>query len=220
MNNKLILKRVFYSIIFISAFLGIIEHNTTADNPFQKYAYFTLQSNLLVAILYFVLIFKKKKSRLFYLLENQVALAIILTGLVFNLMLKPYINIEEYNPNGFSDFLVHTLTPILVLIERIFISEIGKIRVFDPLYWLAFPFVYWIFTIIFVLLGGNYNTESTTSNYPYFFLDFQEWGPWYFLLVLVFIVGIGYLLYFTDCLRISVSEKKPLKLKEEKNGSL
>jgi hypothetical protein len=215
MDKKVIFKKIVYAIIFISAFLGIIVHNSTADNPFHKYAYFTLQSNLLVAILYFTLLFKKTKNRAFYLFENQVALAIILTGLVFNLMLKPYINIEEYNPNGFSDFLVHTLTPLLVIFERIFVSETNKIKLIDPIFWLIFPFFYWIFSIVFVLFGGDYNTETTQSNYPYFFLDFKEWGIWYFLLVLVFIVGIGYLLYFIDRLRIAIIENKALKMKEE-----
>jgi small-conductance mechanosensitive channel len=104
----------------------------------------------------------------------------------------------DYNPNTISDFLVHTLTPILVLLEIIFYQRKGLVKVYYPLIWLVFPLLYWIFTLVYVALGGNFNGETYVSDYPYFFLNFADNGYWGFILVLVFILFIGYLIYYID----------------------
>ncbi len=187
--------------IVLSAFIGILAHIISFGNPLQKFTYFTLQSNLLVGIIYLVLIFKKTRNRTLNIIENQVVVAIVLTGLVFNIMLRPAIDANVYNPNNFSDVLLHSLTPLLVIFDRILFNEKGNIRVYDPFFWLVYPLLYWLFTVVFVFLGGNFNTTNNESNYPYFFMNFNEAGFGYFLLVIAFIVIIGYLIYLEDFLR-------------------
>ena len=198
MKEKTLVINIFKVIIILSAVIGVILNSLAADEHIKQFAYFTLQSNILVAVVYTLTFCKFSKSRIFLLIKNQATVAIVLTGIVFNLMLRPYLSGSDYNPNTISDFLVHVLTPILVLMEFIIFSEHGLIKRYDSLYWLIFPFIYWIFTLVFVGLGGNFDTENYQSNYPYFFLNFQENGILWFLLVLVFIVLTGYLLYFLD----------------------
>jgi len=89
----------------------------------------------------------------------------------------------------------------LVIIDRIIFTEKGSVKKYDSIIWLAYPLIYWVFTIIFVYFGGNFNTTNIESNYPYFFLNFKEVGVGYFFLVISFIILIGYLVYFEDMFR-------------------
>ncbi len=198
MIKNLRYEKIFKILIIITATVGFLLSTFSYESPLKQYAYFTIQSNILVAVVYLTLVIKKDKSSLLLIIKNQATLAIILTGLVYNLMLRSYLDGIDYNPNSLSDLLVHTLTPILVLTDFIVFTKNGKMTVFEPLYYLIFPLIYWIFTIVYVALGGNFNFDTEESNYPYFFLNFEKFGIGYFLLVLGFIILIGYLLYFLN----------------------
>jgi len=215
MKNKNLVKSIFRTIIIISATTGFILNSLGSTTPFKQFAYFTLQSNVLVAIVYLVLLLKKEENKVLRIVRNQTVVAIILTGLVYNLMLRPYISGNDYSPDTLSDILVHTLTPILVLLDFLFFSNCQKRRIYEPFYNLIFPMFYWIFTIIFVVLGGNFNGSTYESNYPYFFLNFPESGVGYFILVIVFIIIISFLLYFIEGF---ISKK--LRKKGVENGSI
>ena len=191
-------EKIFHIIIVLSAVIGMILNVLASKTPLKQFTYFTLQSNLLVAIIYTVSLISKKQSKLFVIVKYQAALAIVLTGLVFNILLRPVVGDYDYNPNTISDFLIHTLTPILVLLEVIFYQRKGLVKVYYPLVWLVFPLFYWLFTLLYVALGGNFNGEIYVSDYPYFFLNFADNGYWGFILVLVFILFIGYLIYYID----------------------
>jgi hypothetical protein len=191
-------EKIFKILIIISAITGFLLNTFSYESPFKQYAYFTIQSNILVAVVYLILVLKKDKSSFLLIIKNQATLAIILTGLVYNLMLRPYLDGIDYNPNSLSDLLVHTITPILVLTDFIVFTKNGLMTILEPLYYLIFPLIYWIFTIVYVALGGNFNFDTEESNYPYFFLNFEKFGIGYFLLVLVFIIIIGYLLFFLN----------------------
>ena len=216
MINKKNIVLFFRVSIIIIAFGGFLLNSIPSDEPFARLTYFTSQSNVLVGTIYLVAFFINSNSRTFKIIKNQIVVAIVLTGLVFNLMLRPYVGDFDYNPNTFSDFLVHVLTPILVFIDFIFLEEHGEIQKFDPFYWLLFPLIYWVFTIVFVALGGDYNGETYQSNYPYFFLDFKEYGIGYFFLVFAFVLMIGYILFIIDYLMI---KRKQNSNKEDNNGS-
>jgi hypothetical protein len=191
-------EKTFHIIIVLSAVIGMILNVLGSKTPLKQFTYFTLQSNLLVAIIYTVSLILKKQSKLFVIVKYQAVLAIVLTGLVFNILLRPVVGDYDYNPNTISDFLIHTLTPILVLLEVIFYQNKGLVKVYYPLVWLVFPLFYWLFTLLYVALGGNFNGETYVSDYPYFFLNFADNGYWGFILVLVFILFIGYLIYYVD----------------------
>jgi hypothetical protein len=206
-------EKIFKILIIITATVGFLLSTFSYESPLKQYAYFTIQSNILVAVVYLTLVIKKDKSSLLLIIKNQATLAIILTGLVYNLMLRPYLDGIDYNPNSLSDLLVHTITPILVLTDFIVFTKNGLMTIFEPLYYLIFPLIYWIFTIVYIALGGNFNFGTEESNYPYFFLNFEKFGIGYFFLVLVFIIIIGYLLFFAN--------KTILKKRgETKNGNI
>lgn len=211
MNEKLLkYQKPIRIIIVIAAITGFILNSLGSRTPFRQYAYFTIQSNILVATVYLILLIKKADSKFLQVIKTQATVAIILTGLVYNLMLRPYLDGIDYEPDTLSDLLVHTITPILVIIEYICFQKTNRTPWYFPLYNLIFPLVYWLFTLVYVVLGGNFNGEDYTSNYPYFFLNFAEFGIGYFLLVLAFILFISYLLFFVNAIfyKKRVSERR------------
>lgn len=190
--------QVFKLLVIISSGLGITLTLVEAGGSLRPFAYFTNQSNLLVFIVYTYFIFNHKAyHEPFITLLYQVVLAIVLTAVVYHIMLRPFIDEASYSSNSITDLLVHTFTPLLVVIERYFFSVKGILQKSHPLYWLIFPLVYFIFTLVYAALGGIYQAGTeNASKYPYFFLNFEESGYGYFILVFIIVLVIGYTIYY------------------------
>jgi hypothetical protein len=198
MDKSNLTKKILRIIIFSLATIGFIWNTLRFDSPLKQLTYFTIQSNILVAFVYLVLLLKKEETKLLIILKRQATVAIILTGLVYNFILKLYLGDFDYTPNTLPDLLVHSIIPLLVFVDYLVFSHRFKVKIFEPLYSLIFPLIYWLFTIIYRLVGGNYNGTNYESDYPYFFLNFPEYGVGYFFIVLVFIITIIYFLYIID----------------------
>jgi hypothetical protein len=208
MQTKITYNKIFKIIIILAAMLGIILHTLESKTPMKSFTYFTLQSNILVVIIYLLVMVKGFKSRFITIVFNQAVISIILTGLVFNLLLRPTLGGINYQLDSLSDILIHSLVPALVLIDRFVFSDVLLLKIYEPLYFLAFPFVYWLFSLFYVILGGNFNGENYQSDYPYFFLNFAENGIVYFLLVVIFILMLSYFVYAMDLLKQKTLKKK------------
>ena len=77
MRNQNLIKNIFRTIIIISATAGFILNSLGSTTPFRQFAYFTLQSNVLVAVVYLILVFKKQESKILRIFKNQTVVAII-----------------------------------------------------------------------------------------------------------------------------------------------
>ncbi|MDT8336911.1 MAG: hypothetical protein RQ856_03675 [Candidatus Izemoplasmatales bacterium] len=63
MTKKDILTKIFRIIIILSAIIGIILNASNSAIPSKQFIYFTLQSNVLVALVFIMLIFLKKRIK-------------------------------------------------------------------------------------------------------------------------------------------------------------
>ena len=136
-------------------------------------AYFTIQTNILSALLFLYLVVKtivisiknKQMTIVFFkpTIEVAVTLYITITMLVYWLALAPMLGIQTEPLPFFNTLFLHTLTPIFTIIEYIFFCEHGKLNRYDPLKWLAYP----IFYLILVVIIAN------TSNVPYYQFPFK-----------------------------------------------
>jgi len=187
-------------LIIISSGLGVFLNIIQENFSFNSLLYFTHQSNLLVFIVYTVFLFhdKKYKQRQITILY-QAVVAIVLTSVVYHGMLRPVLDNTSIFGNGFVDMLVHTITPILVVVERLLFSTKGVIQRKQPIYWLIFPMFYFFFTIIYSFLGGTFHKGTDyESKYPYFFLNFSDNGIGYFIVLIIIVLLIGYSIYFMN----------------------
>lgn len=122
--------------------------------------YFTNQSNLLVFIVTFLMVFGWDKSKWFPKIALIALLDIVLTGIVYNLLLRELVV-------GFSEvqlfimLVTHTIVPILyVILYFIFVLDRPQIQ---SIYWLLLhPGLYFM---VFQITG------IFTQYYPYPFMN-------------------------------------------------
>jgi hypothetical protein len=199
MKKRFLIHQVFKALIIISSGLGLLL-SFIESNDLSPMLYFTNQSNLFIFIVYLVFLVKHNNYHEPYIsILYQAVLAIVLTGIVYHLMLRPYIDPSVYSPNSLSNLLVHTFTPIFVVIERIVFSRKGILQRKHPFIWLSFPMLYYVFVLVYGTFGGKFHSGTDyASKYPYFFLNIGEEGIGYFLLVILFIIVIGQLIYLSN----------------------
>ncbi len=133
------------------------------------FSFFTIQSNILVAIC-FTFLWLKPKSKLGILFLNvknvtAITLYITIVGLVYNVILR-----FLWAPLGLQkivDEVLHLVIPILVLVYW-FLFVDKKLLVFKNIFsWLIFPFLYLVYTLI----RGHF-----FQFYPYPFVDVIQLG--------------------------------------------
>ncbi|MEO8568088.1 MAG: Pr6Pr family membrane protein [Ginsengibacter sp.] len=152
--------------------LYIIIQNRTASIPgtiIRYFSFFTILTNLLVAICSTILLLNRKNRwlKFFSGLKNITAITVYITvvGLVYNVILR-----FLWSPVGFQfliDELLHTIIPVLFILFWILFVPKAGLKAKDILPWLLFPFLY----VIYILIRGAF-----TGLYPYPFIDVKELG--------------------------------------------
>ena len=135
----------------------------------QFFSYFTILTNIIVAVHFTVLLLKKRTYDKGWFINPKTSTAItvyiVIVGVVYNLVLRPL-----WDPQGWqlvADELLHTIIPILFLLYWLIFVNRRNLHWKDAFLWLLYPFIY----LVFVLLRG-----SITSLYPYPFIDVMALG--------------------------------------------
>ncbi len=133
----------------------------------QALRYFTIQSNILVALALLYFLIFPQENRLRAIIRGSVLLSILVTGLVFHVLLVP--RAGEYFTGGVDlvNHLTHTIAPLGFFLDWLFFDRKGQLQFADLPYWVIYPLLYWVFTV----LQGAY-----TGFYPYFFMDVSLLG--------------------------------------------
>ncbi len=133
------------------------------------FSYFTMQSNLLLAMTLLCAQIAPLSSIGKWASKPSVRSALLLyvgiAGIVYFLMLR-----DVWHPRGwqlFGDQILHYCVPLLYAADWIFLSERGRLSWRDVLWWLAFPAAYSAYT-----LAHGYISRF----YPYPFLDVRDIG--------------------------------------------
>ena len=133
------------------------------------FSFFTIQTNILVAICFTCLWLKpKSKWGLFFSKATNltaITLYILIVGLVYNVILR-----FLWAPTGSQkivDELLHLVIPVFVLVYWIVFVTKKELEYKTIFPWLMFPFVYLIYTLI---RGAFFNF------YPYPFIDVNALG--------------------------------------------
>lgn len=121
--------------------------------------YFTVLTNLLVAVLFTLLALGwdgAAKPRLI----TGTTLAIVLVGVVYGVLLQ---GLKELTAGAaVANILLHRLTPILVPLFWLLFVPKGTLRWTDPLIWAIYPVLY----LVYALIRG-----SAEGKYAYPFID-------------------------------------------------
>ena len=159
---------VVLSLRFIDMLI-IGEYSSIAETLFVYLGYFTVWANVLIALSFTVPLLNpdRKLADFFMRPAVRAALAtyILMISVVYHMLIVPY-----WNPQGFTWVTatgLNTVMPILYIIDWLFFAEKRPIFYKHLPYWLIFPAVYGVTSIIRGLL---------TNVYPYPFLNVAELG--------------------------------------------
>ncbi len=174
-NNKKIL--IYRIILFILIIIGISLNFTAKNKDWNLLlSYYTIQSNIIVSafllieiINYFKPIKLFKKEKTFLYLKGMITLTILITGLVFAIILTPYVK-DWSGARLYSSYILHYISPAMVLIDFLFFDK-KKIEISfkEIIIWFIYPIIYYIVGVIRALFLDGF--------VPYPFLDVKTLGP-------------------------------------------
>lgn len=155
--------------VILQFYLQIANRTTgVAEATIRFFSYFTILTNILVAVCFTSIAIQKGKSFLFFNnpgVLTAVTVYIFIVGLIYNLVLR-----SLWNPQGWqlvADILLHTVTPLLTLIYWFVYTSTKNISLKQTAGWLLYPLIY----LVYVLTRGSFS-----NFYPYFFIDVSKLG--------------------------------------------
>jgi hypothetical protein len=142
-------------------FSGIVIH---------YFSFFTILTNLIVAICSTVVLIANKTSLLYKFFSKTTTLTaitvyILIVGIIFNVILRRIIHLNGMQE--ISSDLLHVATPLLFLIFWIMFVPKQNIKRQQAFVWLVYPIVY----IIYIIIHGR-----ISGFYPYPFINVSKLG--------------------------------------------
>lgn len=141
-----------------------LKQHPLAEIITRYFSYFTILTNLLVAICYTCLLVSPGSAAGRFFSRQQtlaaVTVYIIIVGLIYNSVLR-----FLWNPQGLQavvDELLHSVIPVLAFICWLLYAPKDKLQWKDIFSWLIYPLVY---------LGAVLARGSVSGFYPYPFID-------------------------------------------------
>ena len=192
----------------ITQFILMMQNRQTdvAETLIRFFSYFTILTNLLVA-LYFT-----NRIRPFAKVLNHtssltaITSFILIVGLVYQFVLR-----SAWQPTGLQrlvDELLHSVNPLFVFIYWLIYKPKIKISFRSLCYWLAYP----LFYALFIMLRG-----SISGFYPYPFLNVEKIGWANAIINMLLILAVAIVLM----LLLSIAGKQVKRKQEDdlyKNG--
>lgn len=154
--------------VLVAAVTGV--YLTSKDGVAESLVYFTVQSNVLVAVVFAWASWAtvRDTAQPPAWLKGGTTLYIAITCLVYNLVLADAPFQMGTGGSDFSDQLVHLITPIAAIADWLLFDEHRRFRWATATAWLLYPTGYLGFLLVRGVLLG--------SGYPYPFVDVDVIG--------------------------------------------
>jgi hypothetical protein len=150
----------------------------------DSFSYFTIWSNLVVAIVLFLLYRNPgRNSFRFKVLRLDSLLMITITGAVYHILIRPYF--PPISWNVYSDIFLHTITPIVTLLVWILVG---------PRNWISVKIVFYSLLVPIIWLGYTLVRGELINKYPYDFLDVITLGYATVLITVAILIAVGLLI--------------------------
>ena len=160
--NKL--KFVFYILISLIGFISIALHIIFSPAPSVSITKFTIHSNLIVSVTFLLSAFtmksKKQPSPFLNFLKNCSLIYMFIVITTYHFLLAS--GGEYVGTRIITNFTLHYLLPIFVFVNWIAFEAKKKYSYTHIFYWMLFPLLYCIVSLLRGLVDGFY---------PYFFLN-------------------------------------------------
>lgn len=143
--------------------LNIGWHGSLGAAVWSMSGYFTIWTNVLAATV--CLCRPARPSAHWAQLFTATTLYAVMVGCVYHLLLA-----GKHTPQGlgvFTNVVFHTIVPMTLAVLWLGWHPRGRLSIWSPVIWLAFPLTY---------LGWIMTRGALTGRYPYFFLDAERLG--------------------------------------------
>lgn len=164
--------RLGFAVLTVVAVVALVVHNTRLNPNFSLVrfsSFFTVESNVLAAVsltLGGLAAVRGGRGRDLSSFRGAVALYMAITGIVYNLLLTDLQeSLQTHLP--WANFVVHTLLPIVVVLDFLLDRSVTRLAGRDALSWLGFPLLYFGYSLV----RGPF-----ADWYPYPFLDPRPHG--------------------------------------------
>lgn len=190
-------------VVIFSLCIGILLNLSNTTSKKALMSYYTLQSNLLCLIAFVIIVLlklrkKSYKNDIYFLIKGAITIAILITALVYHVALAPNNFAMDSLHNSiankvWADAFVHTISPILVVIDYFLFDEKGKMKYYYPIIWLIVPLNYVVYVYTYSNMGGRFYSIGGSKKFAYFFLDYTQIGckgvaTWLLFIALVIFV--------------------------------
>lgn len=145
------------------------------------FAYFTITTNLLVAIVFTAIAFNRSSLRRSWIVAGTM-LSILLVGVIYGLLLHGLVELS--GGSNLANILLHMVTPVLVPLFWILFVRKGELNWRHPLLWAIYPLAY----LAYALVRG-----AATGKYAYPFVDVAALG-WERTMVNALMIAVAFLL--------------------------
>jgi len=139
---------------------------TPVERAFNSFAFFTIDSNLIVGGTTLLLALNLRRSSVVFSVFRLIGLvAITVTGIVYHVALAGLLDLQGWDQLG--NQLVHTVVPLLAVIGWFIFGPRGLTSARTAWWSLAFPFLWLLFTLA---------RGAVVKWYPYPFIDVTKLG--------------------------------------------
>jgi hypothetical protein len=210
-NARLSLNFRVFALVLVVA--GVLAHMGLFAGSFQawKLMYYTIQSNILAALLFMILVWSdinvlwgrnhELRSVPLARFEMVCVVDLLLTFAVYWALLAPGSGAALWQIDNLA---VHFLTPLLCLIDFLVFAERRASRPRDVSFALIFPLSYVLYSSLAGFAGYTYGVSAVDGrpkHFPYFFIDYERIGAsacLYIGLVAVMLGAIGFAVRWLD----------------------
>ena len=199
MENQALKKGFTYTVIVVGLF-GIVlqfilmlqtRQVALPESIVRFFSFFTILSNIMVVIFFIGQLLPENRKLKVFVVKNEIATAvsmyIITVGVVYQTILRQPIPLQGWP--RVADDILHLYIPLLMLLYWIVFIADKKIAATTIPYWLIYPIVYLVYTLI----RGHF-----VHFYPYPFVNVTALGYRKVLLnsalLVIFFLGLSYLL--------------------------
>jgi hypothetical protein len=156
------------------------EQSSLALTVWITFAFFTITTNLLVALVFTAIAADRCGLRRDWVVAGTM-LSIVLVGVIYGLLLHG--TTELSGGSAVANVLLHMVTPTLVPLYWLALSRKGGLIWVQPFWWAVYPVVY----LVYALARG-----AATGKYAYPFLNVAQFG-WGHIAVNVVVITAGFM---------------------------
>jgi hypothetical protein len=183
-HNLLAIVRLFFGFLTVAAIVTQLQ--TSINNSWSIvnfFSFFTIESNILAAIIFIIVgigtLMQQKSNPQFAFIRGAATLYMTMTGVIYVLLLSGN-EVALQTTVPWVNIVLHYLFPAVVLLDWILFPPKFHLSFKKALWWLVFPGIYFIYSLI---------RGSFIGWYPYPFLNPSNgWGN---LIITCVFIAIG-----------------------------